>query len=106
MSQVEVRRVPIFSKNDCEANLLLSALVTGLTGLQMLFRFHDNKIQFRTTAENLTKKKHYHENRCGQYTKSKYPDQLFIERAEALISSQESIWSKEATNLPQYGMSQ
>ena len=83
--------------------LVASALVAALTGLQKIFRFHENWVEYRTTAEHLKKEQHYLAFRCGSYTTVASPGQLFVERVEALISRQNTTWSVGTTKSQQEG---
>lgn len=78
-------------------SLTTSALITVLATLQKVFRFHDNWVEYRTTAEDLKKERYYHEFLCGDYANAECPDQLFVERVEALISQQNTQWSAGTT---------
>ena len=82
------------------ASLLGSATVALLTGLQKTFRFRENWVEYRTTAEDLKKERHYHRFRCGDYANHESPDQLFVERVEAAISQQNTRWNA-ATGKPE-----
>ena len=75
------------------ASLIASATVALLTGLQKTFRFRENWVEYRTTAEDLKKERHYHILRCGDYARHESPDQLFVERVEAMISQQNTRWN-------------
>ena len=74
-------------------SLTTSAVVTVLATLQKTFRFHDNWVEYRTTAEDLKKERYYHEFLCGDYATAESPDQLFVERVEGLISQQNTQWN-------------
>lgn len=81
-------------------SLSASAAVAALTALQRVFRFHENWIEYRTTAEDLKKEQYYHSFRCGDYAVTQAPDQLFIERVEAVISQQNTRWNVTALSAP------
>ena len=74
-------------------SLISSAVVAALMGLQKAFRFHENWVEYRTTAEQLKKEGYYYEFRCGAYSTAEYADKLFVERVEALISRQNTLWT-------------
>ena len=74
-------------------SLTASAAVAVLAGLQRTLRFRENWVEYRTTAEDLKKEEYYHQFRCGDYATSASPDRLFVERAEALISRQNTVWN-------------
>lgn len=73
-------------------SLTTSAVVTLLVSLQKTLRFHDNWVEYRTTAEDLKRERYYHEFICGDYATAESPDQLFVERVEELISQQNTRW--------------
>jgi len=75
------------------ASLITSASVTVLVTLQKTLRFHDNWVEYRTTAEDLKKERYYHDFLCGDYATAESPDTLFVERVEGLISQQNTQWS-------------
>ena len=75
------------------ASLIASAAVTLLVTLQKTLRFHDNWVEYRTTAEDLKKERHYYDFLCGDYATAESPDKLFVERVEELISQQNTQWS-------------
>ena len=75
------------------ASLIASAMVAALAGLQKAFRFHENWVEYRTTAEQLKKEGYYYEFRCGDYSAAESADRLFVERVESLISRQNTLWT-------------
>ena len=74
-------------------SLVASAMVAALAGLQKAFRFHENWVEYRTTAEQLKKEGYYYEFRCGDYSAAESADRLFVERVESLISRQNTLWT-------------
>ena len=74
-------------------SLIASAMVAALAGLQKAFRFHENWVEYRTTAEQLKKEGYYYEYRCGDYSTAESADRLFVERVESLISRQNTLWT-------------
>ena len=85
------------------ASLLASATVAALAGLQKALRFHENWVEYRTTAEHLKKERSYYEFRCGEYATAESADRLFVERVEALISRQHSLWTVGTLNRQKLG---
>ena len=79
-------------------SLVASAMVSALTGLQKALRFHDNWVEYRTTAEQLKKERYYYEFRCGDYSTAESAAKLFVERVEALISRQNTLWTVGTLN--------
>lgn len=87
------------------ASLVSSAAVAALTGLQKAFRFHDNWVEYRTTAEQLKKERYYYEFRCGEYSTAESPERLFVERVEAMISRQHTLWTVGTLDRNEHGAS-
>ena len=85
------------------ASLIASAMVAALAGLQKAFRFHENWVEYRTTAEQLKKEGYYYEFRCGDYSVAESADRLFVERVESLISRQNTLWTARTLKPPENG---
>ena len=85
------------------ASLIGSAVAAALVGLQKAFRFHENWVEYRTTAEQLKKERYYHAFRCGDYSSAESADRLFVERVEALISKQNTHWTTGIINSQEHG---
>ena len=49
-------------------------------------------MNYRTTAETLKKEIHFYNSRTGEYGGAEHPESLFVERAEAIISRENSLW--------------
>ena len=63
------------------------------------FKFQENWVNYRTIVEALTKEKYYYDAGALEYATVEDKEQLFVERVEALIStesvSQMSIGTKK-----------
>lgn len=70
---------------------LAVVLAIGTAGLTT-FRFHENWINYRGIAEALKKEKYYYDARIDNYTTASDADGLFVQRVEALISRENSLW--------------
>jgi len=81
-------------------SLFVSALVVLFTSLQKIFRFHENWVEYRSTEEQMKKERSFFEFKCGDYSDSQFPDQLFIERIESLLSKQNTSWTKYTVKRP------
>lgn len=66
-------------------------LAIGTAGLKT-FKFHENWINFRTIAETLKKERYYYDALLGEYAKAQDKEALFVERVEAVISRENSLW--------------
>lgn len=86
-------------------SLVASAAVAALTGLQKALRFHENWVEYRTTAEQLKKERYHYEYRCGEYSTAESAGRLFVERVEALISRQHTLWTAGTLKRQEYGAS-
>lgn len=86
-------------------SLVASAAVATLAGLQKALRFHENWVEYRTTAEQLKKERYYYEFRCDEYSTAESADKLFVKRVEALISRQHTLWTLGALNRKERGTS-
>ena len=69
-----------------------AALVAILTTALKTFQYQEHWINYRTTCETLRKEKHYFDAGAGEYGTAKDRNSLFVERVEALISRENTIW--------------
>lgn len=72
---------------------LLGVLVAIVTGIVALYRFQENWIQYRTTAESLKHEKFLFLTGTGPYAAAE-PFPLFVQRIEQLISREHSSWAQ------------
>jgi len=72
--------------------VVISALVAIGTSALKTFKYQENWINYRTTCETLRKEIHYYNGRISEYEASNDPMALFIERVEALISRENTLW--------------
>lgn len=78
--------------------VIIAALVAiGTTSLKT-FKYQENWINYRTTCETLRKEIHFYKAAVGDYKDREDPESLFVERAEALISRENTMWL--TTHLP------
>lgn len=70
---------------------LLGALVAIAGGIVTLYRFQENWIEFRSTAEALKQEKYFYLTRTGPYAADK-PFPTLVERVEAILGKQHSRW--------------
>jgi hypothetical protein len=66
-------------------------LAIGTAGLKT-FKFQENWINYRTIAEALKKERYYYDAGLSGYRQADDPQALFVERVEALISQENSLW--------------
>ena len=77
---------------------VLGACILILEGVQALFGWQQNWVNYRNSAEGLQSEKHLFEASAGPYAEAKAPKRLLAERVERLLSSERSGWV--ATQLP------
>jgi len=70
----------------------LGLLVAVVSGIQSVFKFHENWIQYRTTAETLKHEKFLYLTKVRPYDGKDAFNRL-VERVESLISKEHSRWS-------------
>lgn len=62
--------------------------------LQNLNKYHENWIQYRSTAELLKHEKHLYLTRSGGYASACSPFNDLVERCESIISSENIDWAQ------------
>ncbi len=71
----------------------LGAIIAIISGILSLYKFQENWLQYRTTAENLQQEKYLFLGRSTPYDGDE-PLKLFVERVESMISHENSNWSQ------------
>ena len=72
--------------------VILSIILAIITTALKTFKFQEIWINYRTTAETLKKEKFYYDAGVIEYADAENKEQLFIERVEALISRENTLW--------------
>jgi len=72
--------------------VVTSGLVAVLATALKTFKFQENWTNYRTTCETLRKEIHLYRFRAGAYEPAKWREALFVERVEALISRENTLW--------------
>jgi hypothetical protein len=72
--------------------LFSSGIVTIVTSMLGVFKFHENWINYRTVAESLKKEKNFYDTKNCEYEAAIDPEKLFVLRTENLISREHSAW--------------
>lgn len=72
----------------------LSVILAIATSAMKSFKFQENWISYRTIAESLRKEVHYYNAGANGYSISENKEQLFVERVEALISRENTLWGE------------
>ena len=70
----------------------LSVILAITTTALKTFKFQEIWLNYRTTAETLKKEKFYYDARAMEYATAENKEQLFVERVEALISRENTLW--------------
>jgi hypothetical protein len=66
---------------------LLSVIIAVSAGLPALYKYHENWIEYRTTAETLKHEKHLFQAKCSPYDNDNSFCKL-VQRVEGLISKE------------------
>ena len=72
--------------------IILSIVLAITTAALKTFKFEENWISYRTVAETLKKEKYYYDAGATEYAIAEDKRRLFVERVEALISSENTLW--------------
>jgi len=67
-------------------------LIVILVGMQHVFQFHNNWINYRSTCENLRHEKYLWLAKAGPYLNIEDPDSVLADRVESLISQEHAKW--------------
>ncbi|WDP91739.1 MAG: DUF4231 domain-containing protein [Desulfobacter sp.] len=71
---------------------LLGVLISVITAMVTMNKYHENWIEYRTTCETLRHEKYLFETNVPPYdTKAPFP--LLVARVEAMISKENSQWA-------------
>ena len=81
---------------------VLGALITVLETLCRLYKFHENWIQYRTTAELLKYHKYLFQTQSAPYNiEEESIENVFVRNIESIISSENNTWKALQTNAKQ-----
>ena len=87
--------IPVLLNVD-DVNLLvpsaLAASVAAIQGINALYKFHENWLNYRTTAETMRREIHFYRAGIDEYADAPDRRPLFVKRAEAIISQEGSAW--------------
>ena len=72
--------------------IVLSIVLAITTAALKTFKFEENWVSYRTVAESLKKEKYYYDAGAIEYATAEDKKRLFVERVEALISSENTLW--------------
>ena len=69
-----------------------SVVVAILTAALKTFKYQENWINYRTTCEALRREKYLFDGAIGEYKSAVNKEALFIERAEGMMSRENTLW--------------
>lgn len=97
--------IPVVSALEIPLEIIgaLGASIAALEGLAAVFKFHENYLNYRTTAETLKKEFQFFNTRTGEYRSASEPEVLFVERVEAVISRENALWLETGRDRQQTG---
>lgn len=73
---------------------LAGASVAAIIGIQGLYNFHENWIEYRMVAEVLKHEKYLYYTSTGEYSATDEPFKLLVSRVESVISHENINWSQ------------
>lgn len=76
----------------------LGVVVAVSAGFSSLYKFHENWIEYRATAETLKHEKYLYQTNCEPYNDGEAFCRL-VQRVEGLISKEHSKWSRSASKI-------
>jgi len=92
ITPVLVAIVPVVKATHWPAVVIAALVAIGTTSLKT-FKYQENWINYRTTCETLRKEIHFYNAGIGNYKDTKGDSEaLFVERVEALISRENTMW--------------
>lgn len=72
---------------------VFGVMIAVIESVTKLYKFHENWIEYRTTAELLRFQKHLYLTNCAPYNeKEETIDNLFVKNVESIISSENNQW--------------
>ena len=73
-------------------NVVAAMVIALLVSMSMVFRYKEQWVNYRLTAELLKREKLMYDTKTGKYSKSDTPEQEFINGIERIISNENTIW--------------
>ena len=79
--------------------LLVSVSLGIGTAAVKIFKFQENWIIYRATAEKLAQEKYFYDGNVGEYGETDQKESLFVKRVETLLAGESSQWvSAQSSN--------
>lgn len=79
---------------------LIGVIITIITGILTLNRYHENWIEYRATCEMLKREKYLYEMKAPPYGNEGTPEELFTVNIEAILSSENNNWKTATSAVP------
>ena len=70
----------------------LGAAIVVLEGIQHVYQYQANWIEYRATSEALKRECHLYSAKAGPYADTPRPDRVLAERIEELMSTEQRKW--------------
>jgi hypothetical protein len=88
--------IPVVAAAGASATVAgaLGAVIVVLEGFQQLFRFQENWIAYRVTAEALKREKSLCLAKAGAYAGADRPGALLAERVERIVTQESGAWAE------------
>jgi hypothetical protein len=93
LSSVPADRLPPLAQWLVPALGILIALIAGIMGL---FKFNENWVQYRTTAELLKHEKFLYTTRCSPYA-GEDRFSVLVQRVEKILMKENATWTQAAS---------
>lgn len=71
---------------------IAGVLIAAIEGIQSLFKYQDNWVSYRVTAETLKQEKMLYLTKSGIYANSKMNFQSFVTRIEGILNGENQQW--------------
>ena len=84
---------PVFAALELKwFTIVSSSLIAAISGIFRYCKFDELWHNYRTICETLRKEKNFYDFKLNDYQDAEYPEKVFIERVESLISQENTKW--------------
>ena len=80
-------------------SIFTSVTIAVIASSLRIFKFQENWVNYRTTAELLKKEQHFYRANTSGYDKAQDKQALFVKRVESLISQAHTEWVEKYQNI-------
>ncbi len=77
----------------------MGVAIAAIEGIQSLYKYKDNWIQYRITSEALKREKLLYLTQSGDYAEMSDPFKAFVQRAEQLMAGEQAEWKEYITKV-------